>query len=147
MELYKSSVINRPKDEVFKFCTSKNGFIKHFPHKIKWLSGPEIWTSAHIVLHFKFYIACLPINYKTEIIEFEKDNLFVDVMRCGPYKYFLHEHHFQEISEGTLYTDKLSFSLGLSKIIDSIIARPITNFIFTRRHHLLVKNLNECPKR
>jgi ligand-binding SRPBCC domain-containing protein len=65
------------------------------------------------------------------------------VMRSGPYKYFLHEHHFEETPEGTTYRDKLSFSSGFLGIFDSMIAKPMTNHTFCQRHQLLAQALNK----
>ncbi|NQZ22068.1 MAG: hypothetical protein HRT53_08430 [Colwellia sp.] len=142
MKLEKSVLLQKPIDEVFAFCASKSGFLQHFPYRVTWLTGPEQWTQSGIELTFKFYIAKVPIFYHTEITQFEHNKVFVDVMRFGPYKYFIHEHHFEETKQGTLYRDKLNFSAGFLGIFDPLFAKPMTNYTFDQRHKLMTRVLN-----
>ena len=47
--------------------------------------------------------------------------IFADEMSKGHFKYFNHEHHFEEVDGGTLMTDRLYFEapLGLLGVIVS----------------------------
>jgi|SRR5690554_303213 len=140
--IYKrSSYINKPLEEVFSFCSSRDGFLKHFPYKTKWISGADHWKGPGETLRFVFSVGPKKIDYIAEITQFQKNSYFVDVMRKGPYKYFVHEHHFRRHGEGTVYQDVLKFSLGLSPALDWLIGLPMTAMTFRKRHTLMKKAL------
>ncbi|RBW48913.1 SRPBCC family protein [Marinobacter sp. F3R11] len=145
MKLEFQSEINRPVDRVFRFCASKSGFLAHFPFTTKWIGGPDDWTAPGDILNFSFRLFGVPVRYTAEIIEFEKNVRFVDVMRKGPYKFFRHEHIFEPIGDGekTLYTDRLEFSGGFGNVADGLISVPLTRRIFKKRHELMKKVLEE----
>lgn len=140
MRLEFESLLNRPVEEVFQFCASKEGFLAHFPFKTTWIRGNETWTHVREELEFTFSIAGFPIHYLAEITEFDKNRKFVDVMKKGPYQFFQHEHHFEAEGSKTRYRDVLDFSYGLKGSLDKLIAGPMTKNTFKKRHFLL----NRC---
>jgi len=141
MKLEFQSEINQPVDRVFQFCTSKSGFLAHFPFSTKWISGPDGWNGLGETLSFSFQLFGIPVRYTAEITEFEKNARFVDVMRKGPYKFFRHEHIFTQMGDKTLYTDRLEFSGGFGDMADTLISAPLTRRVFKKRHELLKQAL------
>lgn len=138
----KSSVIERPLEDVFLFCSSKEGFLQHFPYKTEWISGADRWTKPGELLSFTFKFGLRKIDYVAEITDFKDGRYFIDVMKKGPYKYFIHEHHFEQDGHRTIYKDVIRFSLGCSALIDIIIGLPITALTFRRRHKLMKRALD-----
>lgn len=53
----------------------------------------------------------LKTNWVTEITHVENGKFFVDEQRFGPYKMWHHEHHFKEVDDGILMTDKVSYKI------------------------------------
>lgn len=143
MKLEFTSEINRSVDEVFDFCASKEGFLAHFPLPVTWKKGPEKWQQVGDQLEFSFKVAGIALNYIAEITEFEKNQRFVDEMRQGPYKYFKHEHVFEDLGGKTKVTDRLDFSGGFFGLGDEIIAKPMTTNIFKQRHALMKQKLEQ----
>lgn len=129
----KKSLIFAPLDRVFNFCTSRSGFERHFPYTVDWLNGPERWQQGSII-HFRFRYLKQWFNYQAEIVSYQTNELFVDEMRVGPYKYFIHEHTFQPLLQGTLYTDKIRFTLGYGNLVDQLLGLKILDTTFTKRH-------------
>lgn len=144
MEYRISTFIPRPVEDVFGFCSSRSGFMDHFPYRIDWVSGEEIWHEGD-ELDFRFRVGPVWIRYVAKIKRFKQNESFVDVMKKGPYKYFEHEHHFQSVENGTVYTDALRFSLGLGKAVDFAVGLPITASTFKKRHALMVAALSQQP--
>ncbi|WP_160153585.1 SRPBCC family protein [Microbulbifer sp. ALW1] len=142
MKLEFESIIDRPVEEVFEFCASRAGFLSHFPYRTNWISGPEYWHSCGERLRFVFYMFGLPFTYEAEITEFEPNSHFVDEMRKGPYKYFRHEHHFEDLGGKTRYRDVLEFSGGFLGLADPFICSPITKSTFAKRHALMKRELS-----
>jgi ligand-binding SRPBCC domain-containing protein len=117
MQLVESVLIKCPPEKAFRFCLSLSGFQRHFPLPTRWLDGPSEWSRGTVV-HFRFRKFGLWLRYLAEITEVQENELFVDVMRRGPYKFRTHRHVFRRTSEGVLYSDEIDFSGGLGGAVD-----------------------------
>jgi len=128
-----SVLINAPVETVFAFCSSRQGFERHFPHRVSWKDGPDEWCE-HSELAFRFqYLRCW-FNYRTRVTRWEKNRMFVDEMVAGPYKRFVHTHTFDPLAEGTRYTDRVEFSTGYGRWIDRTLALRQIRSTFRKRH-------------
>ena len=79
-------------------------------------------------------------NWVTEITYVRDREYFVDEQRFGPYSMWHHEHHFEEISDGVLMKDKVSYKLPfgfLGRLVHPIIIKPQLNKIFSYRFEIL----------
>ncbi len=135
----KSVIINAPIDKVFSFCASADGFEQHFPQPIDWLDKGEPWQQGSI-FRFKYRFLFTWWYWEGEITNYEKNSYFIDILRTGGgLKYFQHKHKFEPCEQGTLYTDKIEFTLGFGSWIDQLIVNRIIGFIFAKRHRNLCK--------
>lgn len=78
----------------------------------------------------------IPLEWITEIKYVHDKKFFVDEQRKGPYKMWHHEHHFQEVDEGVLMTDIVSYLLPLGflgKIAHPIVVKSKLEEIFDYR--------------
>lgn len=140
MNYTKRIQINAPVEKLFAFCTSSEGFEKHFPHSIQWIDKEEDWGLGSII-EFKFHYLSLWLYWKAEITEYQQNKLFTDVLCSSSfYKYFRHSHLFESQGDKTIYTDKIEFSFGLGNFIDKVVGIPLLNSTFTQRHHRM-KNI------
>jgi ligand-binding SRPBCC domain-containing protein len=64
-------------------------------------------------------IAGISLSWMTEIAHVEKEKMFVDEQRTGPYKLWHHQHHFKAIEGGTEMKDIVHYQLPLG-----VIAKP-----------------------
>lgn len=130
----KTIQINAPVDKVFAFCASADGFERHFPHSVQWIHTEENWDNSSII-EFKFRFLSMWLYWKAEIIEYQPNKLFTDVLCSNfPYKYFRHSHLFESQKEKTIYTDKIEFSFGLGNFIDKVVGIPLLDSTFSQRH-------------
>ncbi len=53
----------------------------------------------------------IKLDWMTEITHVEKEKYFIDEQRFGPYKFWHHQHHFQEIPGGVLMNDLLTYGM------------------------------------
>jgi ligand-binding SRPBCC domain-containing protein len=147
-EVFEASVLVRaPVDDVFAFASSREGFERHFPYKVRWMDGPDQWGDG-CELRFKFRYLGVWLNYVTKVVRFEMNKCFVDQMIAGPYKYFVHTHSFQPVNEGTLCTDRVEFGSGLGSWIDRHVALPQIRATFGQRHERMkaILESNERPR-
>jgi ligand-binding SRPBCC domain-containing protein len=84
-------------------------------------SDPELIRKmyAGMIITYKISpIAGIKLNWMTEITQVAEGKYFIDEQRFGPYKFWHHQHHFQEVAAGTLMTDILTYGLPLGPIGD-----------------------------
>ena len=55
----------------------------------------------------------IPLTWVTEITHVEKEKMFVDEQRKGPYRLWHHQHHFKAVAGGVEMTDLVHYSLPL----------------------------------
>ena len=75
----------------------------------------------------------IPMNWITEIKYVHDKKFFVDEQRKGPYSMWHHEHHFEEVDEGVMMTDIVSYRVPLGflgKLAHPIIVKGKLEEIF-----------------
>ncbi len=60
----------------------------------------------------------LRLRWTTEITHVREPHFFVDEQRIGPYRFWHHQHHFQERDSGLLMTDLVHYALPLGPLGD-----------------------------
>lgn len=77
----------------------------------------------------------IPLFWKTEISHVERNKLFVDEQRKGPYALWHHEHHFKPIDGGTEMTDIVQYKLpfGVFGLMGLPIVKSQLDSIFAYR--------------
>lgn len=84
----------------------------------------------------------IPMNWITEIKYVHDKKFFVDEQRKGPYSMWHHEHHFEEVEEGVMMTDIVSYRVPLGflgKLAHPLIVKGKLEEIFNYR----VKKVDE----
>jgi len=89
-------------------------------------------------------IGPIKLKWLVEHTEFQSDLLFVDQMRAGPFSYWCHEHHFEPLEQGSLYRDRIEFSLPLGMISNPLggsLAKSQLKRLFYYRHQIVNQDL------
>jgi ligand-binding SRPBCC domain-containing protein len=82
----------------------------------------------------------LRLRWVTEITHVREPYFFVDEQRLGPYRFWHHQHHFQETDSGLLMTDQVQYALPLGPLGDLVHAfgvRKRLEAIFSYRRKVL----------
>ena len=114
-----------PKDMQFQFI-SNNKDQKMYP--------------GMIILYKVSPLLKIPLSWATEITHVKEKKFFVDEQRLGPYKIWHHEHHFEEIEDGVLMKDIVTYvpPFGLiGSLANSLFIRKKVNHIFDYREKVL----------
>lgn len=131
-KIFHSSVlVPRTTEEVFSFFSSAENLEKITPpflnFKIISISSKEMQKGTLIT--YKLKIHGIPIKWVTEIVDWQKNNVFADNQLKGPYSKWLHYHKFYSIKEGTLMEDyveyKIPFGLIGSTLLGNFIRKDI----------------------
>jgi ligand-binding SRPBCC domain-containing protein len=132
----RSVMLEVPADEVFAFCTTRAGFIAHYPNPIRRYRGAEQWVlGSEFWLDYRYF--GLPMTWHGKVTEFESNQYFKDEMISGMFRYWEHTHSVEALGSATKYTDSVRFSLGLGRLIDHYFVKPSLDTFFERRHDLL----------
>jgi hypothetical protein len=87
----------------------------------------------------------LPHMHESEITEYERPDFFQDTMTRGRFRFFQHDHTFDEIGGHTLLHEKVRFALPLGFLGTLISQYVLVPYISTlmRKRLFLVKRLAE----
>jgi len=105
--------LSRPIDEVFAFFADPRNLEEITP---PWL-GFRILTissdavSAGTEIRYRLRLHGMPIFWRTEILQWQSPNRFVDVQRSGPYRLWHHTHRFEAHGGGTRMIDIVRYRL------------------------------------
>lgn len=151
------SIIEAPVHELFSWHLRERAFERLTP---PWLDvqvkgGPQrLEKGLNVELVARRF--GIPMNMAFEVIEFESDKKFVDRQIKGPFAYWLHEHIFEDLSDGkSAMHDDIDFELPLAAATEPFMGRFFDDDLlkmFRYRHEILQKDLSsymknrECPR-
>jgi ligand-binding SRPBCC domain-containing protein len=90
----------------------------------------------------------LGVTWDGEIVAYESQNYFRDVMHHGPFGKWSHTHSFKATAGGTQVDDRVEYEppFGLlGKIIDPILVRPSLKYMFFYRARQTRRLLEKKP--
>ena len=94
---------------------------------------------AGMIITYKVYpVLGIPFNWVTEITQVKEKNFFIDEQRFGPYKFWHHQHHFNETDEGIEMEDIVTYALPFNPL-----SRPINTLTIGRKEKEIFKYREE----
>jgi ligand-binding SRPBCC domain-containing protein len=98
---------------------------------------------AGMIISYKVHpVLGISNTWVTEITHVKVPLYFVDEQRFGPYKFWHHQHHFEQIEDGIGMTDILNYALPFdpfSRPLNSILVEKKIKEIFEFRKNALEK--------
>lgn len=88
-------------------------------------------------IDYKLSLFKLPFRWRSLISAWEPPHRFVDEQLKGPYKYWIHEHSFVEIDEGTKIIDYVKYDLFGGSLIHDLFVKPNLLKIFEYRSKVI----------
>lgn len=127
-------------DEAWNFFSSPSNLSSITPEKLnfKILSshdGTKMYA-GQIIEYTVNPLLGIPVYWMTEITHVKEKEYFIDEQRFGPYKFWHHQHHFEETNEGILMTDIVHYKLPLlflGDIANKLIVKKQLTEIFEYR--------------
>ncbi len=138
--LVTTQVIPRPLETVWDFFSTPKNLNTLTPPGMgfEFIQGAD--QPMYLGQLIQYRIQILPIikaTWLTEITHLEPMSHFVDEQRLGPYQFWYHEHRFREVTDGTLATDTVTYSVPFAPlggdIIHALAIRPKLQSIFSYR--------------
>jgi len=121
------------------------------PTNLKFLTPPSLKMQITSPVESEIYpgmiivykvhpILSIPLTWVTEITHVERERLFVDEQRYGPYKLWHHQHFFKETSQGVLIEDVVDYILPfgvLGRVAHAVMVSKQLEDIFSFRAEYL----------
>ena len=135
-------------DEAWDFFSSPENLDLITPDDMSFqiISGADCKAYAGQLITYKIKpLLNIPMTWVTEIIQCVDKKYFIDEQRFGPYKFWHHQHHFEETDDGVLMKDILHYVLPfgfIGEIIGSILLHKKVKNIFNYREQKLSEIFN-----
>lgn len=115
--LKRKQLIPVSRQEAWKFFSAPENLSKITPSEmgfcIQYISGGNKTYAGQIIAYRIKILPGLSVNWVTEISHVIDQHYFVDEQRMGPYAFWHHQHHFNEIEGGTEITDEVNYAIPL----------------------------------
>lgn len=101
---------------------------------------------GQIIEHVVKPILGIPLKWTTEITTMKAPHYFIDHQLSGPYSVWHHQHHFEEVANGTKITDIVTYQMPLGplgNIAHFLFAKKKIQGIFTHRDKVIPGILGE----
>jgi ligand-binding SRPBCC domain-containing protein len=132
----------RPRDEIFPFFAEARNLEQLTPPWLQFevVTPPPIVMRAGLIIDYRLKVHGLPLRWKTEIVEWQPPNRFVDTQLKGPYKLWHHTHTFEERDGGTLCGDVVRYwPLGGALMNRLFVRHDVAQIFEFRRKALLAR--------
>lgn len=106
-------------DEAWTFFANPANLNLITPDKMHFKTIGEVPDKMHDGLLIRYKIKPMmniPMNWVTKIISVKEKESFADMQLKGPYKLWLHEHHFKAVPGGVMMTDDLKYDIGIGPL-------------------------------
>ncbi len=129
----------RPLNQVFPFFSEARNLETITPPWVNFrvLTPPPIVMAVGTLIDYRISIHGFPIRWRTEIVEWNPPNFFVDIQPHGPYTLWHHTHRFAERDGGTLCTDQVRYRPRGGALINHLFVRRDVERIFQYRQDRL----------
>lgn len=88
---------------------------------------------AGTVIDYRLRIRGLPLRWRTLISVWEPPHRFVDEQVRGPYRFWRHEHRFEQRNAGTLMIDTVDYRVPGGRLVNRWFVQPDVERIFGYR--------------
>lgn len=142
--LEREQIIERPREEVFKFFADAGNLEKITPPELQFyiITAQPIDIKKGALIDYQLKLRGIPITWKTEITEWNPPRSFTDTALKSPYKQWIHQHTFEENENGgTIMRDLVRYRLPLEPLGDlaHFIVKRELKYIFDYRYRVIEK--------
>lgn len=135
------ATLPRPRHEVFAFFSNAHNLELLTPKFLNFriLTPAPIDMRVGARIDYRIRLHGIPIKWKTRISVWEPDERFVDEQIRGPYRYWHHEHLFEDAGHQTVMTDVVNYSVWFGAIIHPMLVKKDLLRVFEYRANRILK--------
>ncbi len=140
--LEREQLVPGPRERVFAFFVDPRNFSEITPPWVRFsvLHLEQLPLAGGTMQSYRIRWLGVPLGWESLIAEFEEGRRFTDVQTRGPYRYWRHEHIFEDAEGGTLVRDRVQYELPfgvLGAIIHELVVRRQLRDIFDYRANVI----------
>jgi len=141
------TLVHRPLQEVFPFFADAMNLERLTPPLLKFhvLTPPPIEMHTGQNIDYKLSLHGLPVRWRSEIAEWDPPHKFSDHQLRGPYRYWRHQHLFEETTEGTLCKDIVQYGVPGGALVHWLLVKKDVRAIFEYREHVIRTLFGQAP--
>ena len=145
--LTRTLTLDRPRAEVFDFFSDAGNLERITPPKLGFsiITPRPLEIRQGTLIDYTLRIYGFPVNWQTEISEWDPPNYFIDRQVSGPYGQWIHKHTFTELEDGrTLIEDEVRYRLPLEPLGDILhfMVKSELDYIFDFRQKAVTSLLS-----
>ncbi len=136
-------------EEVFSFFSDARNLEEITPPWLHFeiLTPEPITMAPGAIIDYRLRIHGIPQRWKTEITVWDPPRRFVDEQKKGPYRLWIHEHTFLEVSGETVVRDVVRYSVPGGWLVERFLVAPEVKKIFKFRRRRLAEILGRSQKK
>lgn len=140
-ELQAECRVPRSRAEVFAFFADPANLAVLTPPSVRVEIPPGGPRAGRAGMEFEYRVRVrgLWMRWKGRFEVWDAPHRFVDVQLKGPYRFWEHEHSFEECAEGTRVIDRVRYAVWGGGIVDRWVVRPELERMFSHRTRRLAE--------
>lgn len=122
-QLTRRQIIPASLDQVWEYFSTPANLNEITPPDLHFeilFGGDEDMYQGQLMAYKIQLLPFLKSSWLTEITQVRKPNYFADQQRLGPYRFWLHEHHFQIVEGGLEMRDRVTYQLPFGPLGDLV---------------------------
>lgn len=151
--LERELIVPRGRAEVFEFFNDPRNLAEITPPSMGFriLAVDDPPMRAGFKIEYRIKVFGVPLRWLTTIAEYDPPNRFADEQTSGPYKYWYHEHIFENAGEGrTVMRDRVRYELPfgpLAALVHRLAVARRLRHIFDYRARRIAELFPRSPRR
>ncbi|MDY7110365.1 MAG: SRPBCC family protein [Planctomycetota bacterium] len=124
-----------PRDEVFPFFAEAGNLETITPPHLRFriVTPLPIRMEEGALIDYRLTLRGLPLRWRSEITAWAPPERFTDEQRRGPYRFWIHEHIFEEDGDGTLVKDRVRYDVPGGAMVNRVFVAGDLRRIFRFR--------------
>lgn len=138
-KLHRELVVTASRDEVFSFFSDAKNLDRITPPFLRFrvLSPRPIAMQVGTRIEYALRVHGLPLRWTSEITVWDPPCRFVDVQVRGPYRWWHHEHRFEDLGNSTSVIDEVEYAPRGGRLIHALFVKRDLDCIFDFRQQTL----------
>ena len=138
-ELNSHILIPREPSEIFPFFSDAGNldFLTPAWLHFRILSPGPISIQEGTEIDYRLRLRRIPLRWRSRITVWDPPHRFVDEQIRGPYRTWVHEHHFRPVEGGTSVEDRVRYAVWGGRLVNRLfVARDLARIFEFRRRRL-----------
>ncbi len=139
--LQRELVVAASRDEVFSFFSDAQNLDRITPSFLRFrvLSPRPVAMQVGTRIEYALRVHGIPLRWTSEITVWDPPLRFVDVQLRGPYRWWHHEHRFEDVGNSTNVIDEVVYAPRGGRLVHALFVKRDLDRIFDFRQQTLAE--------